>query len=1391
MDIFTEKKSIRLFLSRLNSLRFKLVILPITVLLGLLFFFSALGIYGLQSSLQTAQMEQSSVNAQLSAFEINKRLQRRMDGLISSAEVFDPQRLNDPAYLRGFLKDRSPFWNDFTGGVFILDKSGTAVADYPPRPGRLGADYSERAYLIEAMATRRAVISKPLKAIATLIPVVAIAAPYFDAQGQAAGVIVGHIDLNAPVFLGLVTQPAQLGVRERFVVSIKDELIVTASDKSRVLQPVARLGKSQVMDHMRAGNLESTIAKNAQGIQKVYSFARVPLADWIVLEAMPAAIIFKPLQKLIQILTLGAAAATFAAVMIATWLSRQSLDRLKHASGQLNAMSHGEVPLGQLPEVGDAEVQFLMRSFNRLTDRLMKNSADILRSSEDLRATKERLETAASAGIVGVWSWDIAANVLIWDAVMHQLYGIRPEDFDGSYEAWANTIHPDDREMVGKAMQATLRGECEFSAEIRIVWPDGTVHNIKGASKLTRDANGTPASMIGVNYDCTEQKRTTEELRMLNQDLEIKVAARSEKINVLHQLLEEILESVPFGVAVCDAEHKLTLHNTLFGSLLGYPPELLSRDPLMFADIVRFNVERGDHPDRSFEEVLATFLGMMDGGQSVQMERKLSNGTTLDIRGLPISQGWTLLTYADISEHKRIEQFQRKAQLAAEAANQAKSDFLANMSHEIRTPMNGIVGMSYLLEQLHLPADAAAMVRKIRAAGADLLSIIDDILDFSKIEAGHQIVEGIDFDMFDVLEQLGALMSSYAGNKQIELVISPPPHNTRFLIGDPVRLKQVLLNLTGNAIKFTPSGQVVVEISDMSSVADLVVLHFSVRDTGIGIDIEQQLQVFQPFTQADSTTTRRFGGTGLGLSISQSLVQLMGGEIGLSSVSGEGSDFSFTLSFVRSQTFHSHAPNLQGVHIVVAEPHQLAREALRKSALTLGLSTTLFEDCESAVDHILSHENAFSNEEILLFNWQMPGLNGLDAVFAINQALGDGHGPVIMLLSGYSHSALMADPRSHLVDAVLTKPVTPSSLNAAVALVLRKRHGLVDIHNLVAGKRLQQLRILVVDDSDINRDVAALIFRGEGAQVVTLDDGQQAVDWVKAHPSDLDVILMDVQMPVMGGYEASAKIREIYGLRDFPIVALTAGAFELQREQAIAAGLTDYIAKPFDVDTAIAVILKVTRHRLFLVPASYPPLLQLPPASELADLDIEKGLVIWKEREALVRYLALFATHYTDVLAALETTDISATHTLAHKLKGAAATVGLVRLAGYAGQIEDAIEKQQPYRHLLSPLQESLLRALDASAKLAEELPPAPTAIEVDSVSVNVERLQEPLRQLYAAWDSRDPEVLEAHLAELSGLLAAHWLAPLYGALTEFDFQSGKRMTQVLATRLKISFQEG
>ncbi|WP_171013471.1 response regulator [Chitinivorax sp. B] len=477
----------------------------------------------------------------------------------------------------------------------------------------------------------------------------------------------------------------------------------------------------------------------------------------------------------------------------------------------------------------------------------------------------------------------------------------------------------------------------------------------------------------------------------------------------------------------------------------------------------------------------------------------------------------------------------------AESANRAKADFLANMSHEIRTPMNAVLGLAYLLDQKPLDNDSAELVKKIRGAGRSLQSIINDILDVSKIDAGRLEIEHTPFRLTDVLDDLASIMGANLGNKDLELVIAPPPEIGVQLLGDALRLEQILINLTGNAIKFTESGSVKVGITLLAREDNTVTLRFSVADTGIGIPLEKQTQIFNAFSQADTSTTRRFGGTGLGLTICRHLVNKMGGDIGVISVPGKGSEFWFTIKVDLAEAKQYAPPELANLDVLIADDSEIARENLVLTARSIGWAPIQAESGEIAIQKMAAKASESHGFDVLLLDWKMPGLDGLAVAKSIRQSLGEQTAPIVLMVTAFSREELLKQSDINVVDGVLSKPVTGSSLYNSVAEALRRRwrDGQCQLSQSGHDKRLTGISVLVVDDSEINREVASRILQSEGATVSLAPDGKAAIDWLLSHSSDVDVVLMDVQMPVMDGYEATRQLRETLHLYTLPVIALT------------------------------------------------------------------------------------------------------------------------------------------------------------------------------------------------------------------------------------------------------------
>ena len=734
-----------------------------------------------------------------------------------------------------------------------------------------------------------------------------------------------------------------------------------------------------------------------------------------------------------------------------------------------------------------------------------------------------------------------------------------------------------------------------------------------------------------------------------------------------------------------------------------------------------------------------------------------------------------------------------EAKNAAVAASHAKGEFLANMSHEIRTPMNAVLGIAYLLRKSRLPDEASELVEKICTAGRSLQGIIDDILDYSKIESGHLQIEQATFCLGDVLGRVASIMSANVGDKEIELVIAPPPSGIDQLSGDALRLEQVLVNLTGNAIKFTTHGHVEVTIDILSQDDSLVSLRFAVVDTGIGIAAHQQKELFQPFTQADTSTTRRFGGSGLGLAISRRLVALMGGTIGLSSIENSGSEFWFTLCFEKAVSTHLSAPEMANLHVLIADDNPVSLASLGITATGLGWHPLTATSGSAAIEQALAGHATGSHNDVIILDWKMPGMDGLQAAHAIHDTLKGDHAPIILMVTAYSRDSLLAEPGAGLVDDVLSKPVTASSLYNAVARARRVRLGDIAPTAESASLRLQGLRLLVVDDSDINREVSSRIFAGEGALITLANDGRQALDWLQEHGSEVDLVLMDVQMPVMDGYEATRAIRADPALMHLPVVALTAGAFREMQTAAHDAGMDDYIAKPFDVEVAIAMIQRLTGHVFadtgtasYIAAAAHrnkaPELVE-----DLPGLVLKKGLAIWRDSDVYKRYLRKFARDYADSASLIAAAEPEAGAALAHKLKGAAGSLALKEVEDAAMVINSALRigGSADTTSALLALQTTLARALASIELYAPPESAVMSAAAIDNVMT-----PSLLNKILVALNADDPSVVEPLLKELRLRLPDEQLAGLMAAIDDFDFRGGETATLLIASQLGLVLEK-
>ena len=930
----------------------------------------------------------------------------------------------------------------------------------------------------------------------------------------------------------------------------------------------------------------------------------------------------------------------------------------------------------------------------------------------------------------------------------------REEIIGRDHHLFSSGLHP---AAFWQNMWDTVLANKAWHGEICNKGKDGSLLWFDTVIAPCLDSEGQLERFVALRIDVTERRAADEERKRLN------------------VLLGNVLRSASeVSIIATDQDGRITIFNSGAQSMLGYQEdEMVGRCTLAMIHLPDEVNARGEELSRQYGQAIEGFRVFVHVPEFVAPETRewtyvCKDGSwrrvTLAVTAMRDEQG-VLTGYlgiaTDITIRKQFENSLELARQQAEQANVAKSQFLANMSHEIRTPMNAVLGMLQLVRQTPLDTRQQDYVVKAQSAAQSLLALLNDILDFSKIDAGKLELDIHAFSLEDMLRELAVVLSGNQHHKTVDLMFEVDPSLPLEVRGDKLRILQILINLGGNALKFTEAGQVVIHLSALRQDAASVTLQVSVTDTGIGITPEQLSRIFNGFTQAESSTTRRFGGSGLGLVICQRLVALMGSELRVDSEPGRGSCFSFELCLEvenKALSISVVAPDISHCHVLVVDDCEISREILVKTIEMRGWSCDAVESGAKALVKIISALKAGRPYDVVLVDWRMPEMDGVATAKLIKQQFPDVACPVVIMLSAYGRELLgkISEQDRVIFRDILTKPITPQQLIASIARARQpaQRDSLPPVFEL--PQRLAGVRLLLVEDNALNRQVAGELLTHEGASVVMAEDGLQGVRIATQQPDAFDIIIMDIQMPVMDGLQATREIRAVPVLAALPILAMTANASHADREACLQAGMNDHVGKPIDIDEVVELILKLVQGKAVPAagterqPAAAPETATAAEVDPLDRLMRRFGQNLNVYRQTLASF-SIEACNQLDMLARQrEAADVPRMAATFHALKGVAATVGATALAAQAGEWErqSRTEEAAEFCTRFDTEQLAALRELATRSEqlLMQALPePQPEATVIPDIAATLSRPEwlERLRALLPPLESGNLEALD------------------------------------------------
>ena len=946
--------------------------------------------------------------------------------------------------------------------------------------------------------------------------------------------------------------------------------------------------------------------------------------------------------------------------------------------------------------------------------------------------------------------------------------------------------HPDNDPQIYKEMWQTIIDGKTWKGRIKNKTKDGGYYWVDSIIEQEKDNDGNVIGYLSIRHDVTAQV----ELEKLSANLENIIKERTAELYEMNQKQKAIFDTASIGIVLLKNRIINELNDKIC-NIFGYEyDELLNQSTRIFF----LNDEDYDSVKEEYE--------ILKEHKVVTWEQKFvrRNGTSFWARismqaidFIDLDKG-TVAIIDDITLEKKALEDIKKAKELAEESTKSKSEFLANMSHEIRTPMNAIIGMAYLALQTNLDEQQKNYIQKIDRASKNLLGIINDILDFSKIEAGKMHFEKIDFSLDDILSNISSLFTFQTQEKGLELLFDIDTTLPLALKGDALRLNQVLTNLLSNAIKFTSKGEVILSIKQLSKNENEVEIRFDVKDSGIGISDEQKAKLFNSFSQADNSTTRKYGGTGLGLAISKQIVELMGGSVGLESTVGVGSDFYFILKFdlQEKQKNLDLMENDINLKVLIVDDNASSREILENIIKSLKFEVKAL--C-CGKESVIELKEAYSKNEpynLVLMDWKMPDLDGIETIIKINEEIKEI--PAFIMVTAYDRDELMEKAKEIKILGFLEKPISPSTLYDTILKSFGKeivksskelRH---DINFDEIKISLSGAKILLVEDNLQNQEIATEFLNKTNINIVIANNGKEAVDILNEN-EEFDAVLMDCQMPIMDGYEATKHIREIEKFANLPIIAMTANAMQGDKEKCISVGMNDYISKPLDFNKFYETLGKWVKVKNLIQ--------KVAEKIEVEDINIDnlkiEGIDI---NEALARMagnkklfltqLERFVKSQEDFKTRIVDEDLETAIREAHTLKGLCGNIGANSLFTKAKELEYHLKEKGFDNNsflLIQILNEELQELIE---KIKEQLNIFGLEKEnesLDNLEIDEEKVSKLIDELQYLLDELDSDaIIKANELknELSKTLHSEKLDRLMSSINNFDFDKASEILQTI-----------